>query len=424
MAIIKSLYMRGAKQRLAGAVFYTMKGQTIARELASQVSNPRTGKQQAQRLRLANLVSLYRANQHWMKRGAFEHKKTNWSEYNAFVHSNAGNSVVYLTKQQAAQGCAVVAPVYVTMGSLPAIGYEYVAGQQYFSTDLFLPIGTEVNGTTLVSELSTALLQSNNGLKNGDQISVIQNIQGTDNNTPSVVVRAYEFIINTNDGRTMNDLGLGGVLIADEITDEATALCVPFDTTGGVAVILSREVGGQTRVSSQGLELTPSAVQFLASFQTEEAFEYASASYGETEENFLAAGYTSNSTNSAVPVPLAILSAGVPSDVGGQVSVGSRGPSVQGGDKLDIVFNDSIESLGSSNLSVSCTFVGNNMSGGQIEETDVRRVMQLENPTRSELNIIEGVIPKSNAYEPTLLIGVTVLIGGRTFSATWRKSTK
>lgn len=422
MAIIKSLYMRGAKQRLAGAVFYTMKGQTIARELASQVSNPRTGKQQAQRLRLANLVSLYRANQHWMKRGAFEHKESNWSDYNAFVHSNAGNSnsLVYLTKQQAAQGCAVVAPVYVTMGSLPAIGYEYVAGQQYFSTDLFLPLGTEVNGTTLVSELSTALLQSNNGLQNGDQISVIQNIQGTDNNTPSVVVRAYEFIINTNDGRTMNDLGLGGVLIADEITDEASALCVPFDTTGGVAVILSREVGGQIRVSSQGLELTSSAVQFLASFQSEEAFENASASYGETEDNFLGAGYMSNRTNSAVPVPLAILSAGVTSAESAQASVGSLGPSVTSGDTLDIVFNDNIENLDISNLSVSCTFVGNTMSNGAIEESNVRQAIQLEDALRSESNIIEGDIPESVTFAPTRLVGVTVLIGGRTFSATWQ----
>lgn len=422
MAIIKSLYMRGAKQRLAGAVFYTMKGQTIARELASQVSNPRTSKQQAQRLRLANLVSLYRANQSWMKRGAFEHKKTNWSDYNAFVHANAGNiySVAYLTKQQAAQGCAVVAPVIITEGSLPAVGIEYVAGQEYFSTDLYLPLGTVVNGTTLISELSTALLQSNNGLKNGDQISVIQNIQGTDNNTPSVVVRAYEFIINTNDARTMNDLGLGGVLIADEITDDTSALCVPFDMTGGVAVILSREVSGQIRVSSQGLALTTSAISFLASFQTEEAFENASASYGETEENFLAAGYMSNRANSGVPVPLAIISAGHTSGGGSQVSVGSVGPSVNSGDTLDIVFNDNIENLDVSNLSVSCTFVGNTMSNGVVDESDVRRVMQLEAVFRAESNIIEGDIPTPDTFDPIRLVGVTVLIGGRTFSATWQ----
>lgn len=422
MAIIKSLYMRGAKQRLAGAVFYTMKGQTIARELASQVSNPRTSKQQAQRLRLANLVSLYRANQSWMKRGAFEHKELRWSDYNAFVHANAGNSnsVAYLTKQQAAQGCAVAAPVIVTQGSLPAIGYEYVAGQQYFSTDLFLPLGTEVNGTTLVSELSTALLQSNNGLQSGDQISVIQNIQGTDNNTPSVVVRAYEFIINTSDGRTLNDLGLGGVIIADETTDEVSALCVPFDMTGGVAVILSREVGGQIRVSSQGLELTSSAVQFLASFQTEEAFENASASYGETDENFLASGYMSNRANSAVPVPLAILSAGVLDSDVGQVSVGRIGPSVRGADTLDIVFNDNIESLDSSNLSVSCTFVGNGLENGSIVEPNARQVMLLENPIRSESNTIEGDISQSVTFDPLRLVGVTVNIGGRTFVGTWQ----
>ena len=96
MAKVKSGGIRNLIGRVGGNVYYMNKGQNIARELAPAISNPQTAAQQEQRMRWANLVSFYRVNQPWMKRGAFESKKQTWSDYNAFVSANSKISPVYL----------------------------------------------------------------------------------------------------------------------------------------------------------------------------------------------------------------------------------------------------------------------------------------------------------------------------------------
>ena len=119
MAILKSLIVRGGRKQIGGMVLYSRNGETIARELAAQVTNPRTPAQMEQRVKLSNLVAVYRANASWM-RGAFENKKDRESDYNAFVSANVGNNAVALSKSDVAAGAAVVGNYKITSGSLPS----------------------------------------------------------------------------------------------------------------------------------------------------------------------------------------------------------------------------------------------------------------------------------------------------------------
>lgn len=308
MAKVKSGGIRNLIGRVGGNVYYMNKGQNIARELAPAISNPRSDGQQEQRMRWANMVAFYRANQPWMKRGAFESKKQTWSDYNAFVSANSKVSPVFLTKEVAEQGGAVVAPYVVTKGSLPSVVVSLIDSDETFITDLYLGELSDISGTTTAKALSEALLENNNGLREGDQLSFILNIQESRGGVPFIVARYYEFIIDSTDTRTLADLGLGDVLVDDTHNEKQ---CLGFTNDGAVcggACIVSRTTSGEIKVSTQALVLTDDCSAFLAVYTSETAFQQASASYGESEANFLASGYSGKASNVAVPPVQSILS--------------------------------------------------------------------------------------------------------------------
>lgn len=307
MAKVKSGGIHNHIGRVGGNVYYMNKGQNIARELAPAISNPQTAAQQEQRMRWANLVSFYRANQPWMKRGSFESKKQTWSDYNAFVSANSKISPVFLTKGEAEQGGAVVAPYVVTKGSLPSVALFSWEGQDVFCSDLYVGDLT-ITGSTTAAQLSAALRDNNNGLQEGDQISFILNIQGSNpDGVPYITARYYEYIIDSSDNRTLADLGLEGVII-DDTYEDMQRLCFAHDgAVCGGTIIVSRTSSGSIKVSTQSLVLTASMETFLAGYTSDAALQRAARSYGENEANFLAAGYSGKASNVAVPTAQSLL---------------------------------------------------------------------------------------------------------------------
>lgn len=311
MAVVKSGGVRNLIGRVGGNVYYMNKGQNIARELAPAISNPQTAAQQEQRMRWANLVSFYRANLPWMKRGAFESKKQTWSDYNAFVSANSKISPVYLTKGEAEQGAAVVAPYVVTKGSLPSVAVVSDETNEQFVSDLYVG-DLVISGTTTAAELSAVLRENNNGLQESDQVSFILNFQGTSaDGIPYITARYYEFIIDSSDNRTLADIGLEGVIVADTWNDMQCLCLVNDGNVAGGTIIVSRTSSGSIKVSTQSLVLTASMETYLAGYTSDAALQRAARSYGENEANFLAAGYSGKASNVAVPIAQSLLSLAV-----------------------------------------------------------------------------------------------------------------
>lgn len=282
MAVVNNLWLRGTKQRLAGTVLYQSMGRTLQRELAPQVTNPRTPAQMSTRVRLANLVQLYKAGRGWMK-ASFENKKQTQSDYNAFVSANLAGANVYLTKQQVAAGAGVVAPVVITKGSLPPITLTVQNGT--LVSDLSIGDLDDL-AYVGVDELSRKLIENNPGIQAGDQLSLIQYVQQTGaDGTPYVVCRAYEMLIDTtNPGEIENYLGEG--LTAVQGTSGYYIGISSEKPMGGYAFILSRTVGSTIRVSSQSIVLTADNSVYPM-FTTQAAYDAAVESYGEGEAIFL-----------------------------------------------------------------------------------------------------------------------------------------
>lgn len=287
MSIVKNVWLRGMKKRLGGAVTYMMAGQQITRELAANVKNPRTPAQMQQRVKLASLVNFYRSMRQWAKVGAFSNKKQTWSDYNAFVSANISTTPAYLTKQQAQAGCSVVAPYVVSRGVLPRVQTTYAANRTSFLSNIYVGDYDAINELTL-GELSVAIIQNNNGINNGDQISIISAIQRTSETGPFVIQRAYELTLNTGSSVNMEEVLSQDVLRIYGNEKGDFVLTHPAEEANmGCAFIISRKQGGKILTGDAQLALTPTATNYLTSYRTLDQLNAAIASYGQGDSNFL-----------------------------------------------------------------------------------------------------------------------------------------
>ena len=289
MAIVSSMWLRGAKKRLGGTVIYQAMGQTRQRELASEVSNPRTQSQMGQRVKWANLVNLYRANRSWMKY-AYETKKANQSEYNKFMSLNVASSRIYLTKDIANAGGCVVDEYVMTQGSLPSI--EFVpAANNVFTSNIIVGLNT-INTNTTIASFSHDVLANNPGIKEGDQLSFIRMTQMTNASTgvPYVVVREYEVIINSSNPASLWDYLPEGYISQSSTTLACLTVNGQAGKVGGFCMVLSRTISGKTYVSSQRVILIGMDT-FIQLWSSQTALQSAINSYGVSDDAFLSSTY-------------------------------------------------------------------------------------------------------------------------------------
>jgi len=298
MAKVKSSGLRNYIGKLGGNVYYMRAGQNIARELAAQVSNPRTAAQMGQRTALANLVRFYQVSKSWMEARAFEFRKPNQSVYNALVSANISSTPVYLDKGDVDNGIVVAAPYRVADGSLPTIGAYYEAADDEF--DLRINVGElTITNELTIAALSAAIIGGNTAQdwQEGDQLSVIVYEQGELLGTGQwkLAVASFEFIIDTEDSRLMSEVYPDFVGILDTntdgdlVTDDLGPLFEGFDDTYGFACVAvhSRTYKGATTVSREELALDGDASSWLENYTGEAAKRRAGRSYGERAEYFL-----------------------------------------------------------------------------------------------------------------------------------------
>ena len=302
MAIVSSMWLRGAKKRLGGTVIYQAMGQTRQRELASEVSNPRTQSQMGQRVKCANLVNLYRANRNWMKY-AFETKKSNQSEYNKFMSLNVASSRIYLPKDVANAGGCVVDEYLMTQGSLPSI--EFVPTDNgYFASNIVISASLIAPRLTIAA-FSQDVIANNPAIREGDQLSFVRMTQMTNASTgvPYVVVREYEVIIDSTNAASLWDYL--PVEYFYEWGGDTKYLAIGSATgkVGGFCMILSRTISGKTYVSSQRVILVGMDA-FISAWSSSAALQSAINSYGVSEDAFLSSTYASEDNQAATQLAL------------------------------------------------------------------------------------------------------------------------
>lgn len=273
MAIVRNMWMRNTRQQVAGAVLYNLKGQTIQREKAASVANPRTTAQMDQRVKLANLVNFYRANKAWMARGAFESKKQTWSDYNAFVSANLNASDIYLTKTQASKGVSLAGPYKVTAGTLPELEVSVYQGAIEITIDASA-------APTTVGALSHAIVARYPGIELGDQLSIIQyENREDDEGDKFLVVKPIEIILNSEDTRLLSAVLPDWTFTTTEMKSPSGTYAIAY------SACVSRSVGGKIKVSTSWVQVI--ATNYLTNYTGDAVLQSAINSYGGSSVNFL-----------------------------------------------------------------------------------------------------------------------------------------
>lgn len=285
MALVRNNLSLRMKGRAGSFSFYSSKGRQVAR-VAQNSSNygesaRRSEAQQVRRVKWANLVNVYKLMAGTLH-GAFETKRSNETDYNAFMRKNLSLASVALTKDQAAMGCCVPQSFIVSEGSL--VGVNLTNSDGFWLTNIKIPENTEI-GVLTVAAFTSMVLGLNAWAREGMQFSILILNPGEPSDTPKASFSRHELTLDTMDTSLMSsrevwDSGVaseGGFLQFMQLsTDAYIAFVVSDSTSGQLKVSNARFVAGDTE-----LETT---------FSSEEQTALSIKSYGVDATRFLDSG--------------------------------------------------------------------------------------------------------------------------------------
>lgn len=273
------------KGRAGAYSFYSSKGRQVVRVSQNSTnygeSARRSPAQQNRRVRWANLVNFYKASQSFMK-GAFESKKANETDYNAFMRKNLPLARIFLEKEEAAVSACVVDQYVVSEGSLPTITKEY-NGLEVVTN---LKATGSITAQTLVSDFTENLLAANPWMTEGMQISIIEFVQGVDSGYPRASVIKKEVTLSRTNTRP---LGAYFPSVLFNVDDEGVlTIDAGWGATSGGTLILSDSTSGRTKVSTERVWLD--SMTLINTYSSQGQLDQAMESYGVDPTYFLESG--------------------------------------------------------------------------------------------------------------------------------------
>lgn len=261
-------YSRGS---VGDVVFYRDGGTQRQRARNRNPNNPKTEAQQAQRSKFANAVKFFKQVNSNFFRFAFEDKKPNESDYNAFMRHNVSRSGYIGYAANKLPNWPALGLWQLSDGSLPEIT---AAAESQVEGDLRYDLGVSIAGATTVGNISQLL--ENSGLyREGDILTFVayicspsEGLPTTDTSTNYTTSFSFaQFIINTQDSRLITDIKMtspfalaNAIPLGEETANGYGYLTINIgaclNTLSGFACIHSRN-------TSSGLLVSPSWLAWL-----------------------------------------------------------------------------------------------------------------------------------------------------------------
>lgn len=247
--------------------FYRSGGSQRARARNRKPANPMTVRQQTQRAKFANAVKFHKQVTSNFFRFAYEDKKVNESDYNAFMRHNVGNSGFIGARASKIASWPALGLWEVTAGSLPEINVTVPTTGSYFLAGLGLS-----GEITTIGALSSALIAQGDTWREGDILTVLlyrataaATLPTVDTEIEHIAYSGYmQLILNSADTTALDTVTtfIGNVEATLEV-DAANGLnVVGTDSTFTTAwtndllqcaVIHSRNTAGGLLVSTQSM---------------------------------------------------------------------------------------------------------------------------------------------------------------------------
>lgn len=288
-----SSYWGTATGRIGNTVVRVRKGTRVESMYQPNVSNPRSEGQVYQRGKFQDAVGFYKRAMANFFKLAYEDKKPNETDFNAFMRYNTNKGRVYSKQMIAAAspGIPFIGEWVMSVGSLPSV--DVVQNDQ----DLALNLTVEgfADATTTMGTFFTSLLAAHPTLQQGDIVTIVRimsgaNAAGADElNDPSVglipaisIGEAYQetplwvvdqYVINTNSAELVKnqpwysgyDAGKFGLELDKPIGGS-------FDSTVyacAAAVIISRKTAGGLLTSTTSLTWNKAGKEMLDTMATD-----------------------------------------------------------------------------------------------------------------------------------------------------------
>ena len=240
-------YARGS---VGDVTFYRSGGSQRARARNRKPNNPRSSSQMTQRAKFASAVKFYKRAVSNFFRFAYQDKKGNESDYNAFMRHNIQGAPLISKTAFDKQGYPALGNWVLSYGELQPL--NYIAGE--LGSVIEIP-GTWTAAPSTLGELSQGLINSG-FYEQGDIITVpMIDITGSPLPTaaPSGVYttawKTAQFRVDYNSTDSLNNLGLGTVTAAIA----SNMLTLTFAAHSAFAVIVSRNTSGGLKVSRSEL---------------------------------------------------------------------------------------------------------------------------------------------------------------------------
>lgn len=307
MAVINSPQIGIARGKLGDAVYYRSKGNTNARGYNPNTTNRRTVRQQTQRSLFSSAVKFFSRGVQNLFVFAFEDKRTQESDYNAFMRYNAKRGMYFGPQQNEDPNYPALGEFILTQGSLPRV--EQVDENSHVTAVL----GAVVENTryTTVAELSQVLINSAQNFQNGDILTFLHITTDCRQGTPSepVILGSYspqwslrQLVVDVTDSRSLDALGFDAYGQSGSMVKiEATDLIFENAYISCYAVIHSRLVGGSLKVSDCTLQLSGAAGIALTYGKSATWKAVVDAAWGTEQLSILQGGIARRSQSQIIP---------------------------------------------------------------------------------------------------------------------------
>ena len=185
-----------ARGSVGDVTFYRDGGLQRARSRNRQPNNPRSNKQQTQRALFSNCVKFYKLTAAKFFRFAFENKKVNESDYNAFMRENLKRGVMMSKTAFYCEPYPALGNWLMSRGSLATIRNANDDNTNAPIFDLGAPYAEIPSRNITIGEISTAMVASGR-YQVGDIITMIKYLSNGDK-IPSATPNAETDYLQTN----------------------------------------------------------------------------------------------------------------------------------------------------------------------------------------------------------------------------------
>ena len=259
-------YSRGS---VGDVTFYRDGGQQRARARNRKPNNPRSNRQVYQRAKFAGAVKFFKQSLANFYKMAFENKKPNESDYNAFMRVNLAQSPLMSKTAFDKPGYPAIGHWTISQGSMPTLQFETNYGSQSNALAVVLPVKTDesISVNSTIGEFSAILI--NSGLyMQGDIFTMVRIAVRADSATLATLPTATpegnwrtfwtvtQILLDTADTRRLSDTLLS--VAAGEIIGKDADGYLFISNTGddGFSLVTTRNTANGLKVSNSEIVVT------------------------------------------------------------------------------------------------------------------------------------------------------------------------